>query len=227
MYTGGQAVNAYTLQSQRDHQPSMQPEIVNLSPLVRSLIQKHFRFSFSNVSIQDEIPETQSPTNPPLVAVEHGELICENVVNNDEGGSTVTNKKNRKRPMKPQGGARKRSKNKLPDSVRHYDGELTSEIETGSVNRESEVVAEASTLQGRGMRQTTSNSYENTLAYLADRLRTLEAKKEEPVVALQKELADLKKTLDTRDSTIAYQATALNFLSTVCAPVMKELLSRI
>jgi hypothetical protein len=84
MYTGGQAVNAYFLQSQRDHQPSIQPEIVDLSPLVSSLIQKHFRFPFSNVSIQDEIPETQLPANPPLVAAEHGEPICKNVVNNDK-----------------------------------------------------------------------------------------------------------------------------------------------
>jgi hypothetical protein len=113
-------------------------EIVNLSPLVSSLIQKHFRFPFFNVSIQDEIPETQLLANPPLVAAEYGESICKNVVNNDEAVLTITKKRNHKRPMKLQDGARKRSKNKPPNSAYHGDGELISEIEVGSANRDPE-----------------------------------------------------------------------------------------
>jgi hypothetical protein len=136
---------------------------------------------------------TPTPGCPPLVAAEHGEPICENVVNTDEAGSTIK-KRNRKRPMKLQGGARKRSKNEPPNSAHHGDGELTFEIEIGSVNRDPEaagaktgtlkidsvnVVTEVSTHQGREMRQTTSSCYENIITYLGDRLRNLEAGKRE------------------------------------------------
>jgi hypothetical protein len=161
--------------------------------------------------------------------------------------------------MKLQGGARKRSKNEPPNLAHHGNGELTSEIEVGSANRDPEaagaktgtlkidsvnVITEASTHQGREMRQTTSSCHENIITYLGDRLRNLEAGKRESddtvkdrdctiislsnqVAALQRERAELKKTLDMRDSTIAYQAKALDFFSTTCAPVMKELPSRI
>jgi hypothetical protein len=247
MYIGGQAVNAYFIQSQRYHQPSIQPEIVNLSPLVSSLIQKRFRFLFSNVSIQDEIPETQLSTNPPLVAAEHGEPT----ENNDGAGSTI----NRKRPMKLQDGTRKRFKNEPPNSAHYGDGKLTSEIDVGNVNRDPEaagakagtlkidsvnVVTEVSTHQERETRQITSSYNENIITYLTDRLRNLEDEKRElddtvkdrdctiislrnQVAALQREQAELKKTLDMRDSTIGHQAKALDFFSTTCAPVMKEL----
>jgi hypothetical protein len=60
------------------------------------------------------------------------------VINNDETGSIITKKRNRKRLIKLQGKARKRSKNELSNSAYYGDSELTSEIEIGSINRDSE-----------------------------------------------------------------------------------------
>jgi hypothetical protein len=62
------------------------------------------------------------------------------VVNNDETGFTIIKKRNHKRPMKLQGGARKRSRNELPNSAYHGDGEFIFEIEIGNVNRDPEAV---------------------------------------------------------------------------------------
>ena len=60
------------------------------------------------------------------------------MINNDEAGSTIIKKRNYKRFMKLQGGARKRSKNKPPNSAYYSDGELTSEIEIKSINKDPE-----------------------------------------------------------------------------------------
>jgi hypothetical protein len=60
------------------------------------------------------------------------------MVNNDEAGSTITKKRDHKRFMKLQDGARKRFKNELPNSAYYGDSELTSEIEIGNTNRDPE-----------------------------------------------------------------------------------------
>jgi len=58
------------------------------------------------------------------------------VVNNNETVPIITKKRNHKRPIKLQGGARKRSKNKLSNSAHYGDCELISEIEVRSANRD-------------------------------------------------------------------------------------------
>jgi hypothetical protein len=47
------------------------------------------------------------------------------------------------------------------------------------------------------------------------------------VAALEMERTELRKTLDMRDSTIVYQASALNFFSSTCASLIKGLVSRV
>jgi hypothetical protein len=60
------------------------------------------------------------------------------VINNNETDSTITKKRNRKRPIKLQGKARKRCKNKPPNSAYYNDDELTFEIKIRSINRDPE-----------------------------------------------------------------------------------------
>jgi hypothetical protein len=60
------------------------------------------------------------------------------MVNNDEAVLTITKKRNYKRFIKLQGGARKRSKNEPSNSAYYGDCELTSEIEIRSINRDPE-----------------------------------------------------------------------------------------
>jgi hypothetical protein len=62
------------------------------------------------------------------------------VVNNDKAGSIITKKKNRKRSIKLQDRARKRSKNEPPNSAYYSDSELIFEIKIRSVNKDSEAV---------------------------------------------------------------------------------------
>jgi hypothetical protein len=62
------------------------------------------------------------------------------MINNDRTGFTIIKKRNHKRSIKLQGGARKRSKNKLSNSIYHSDSELTSEIEIKNANKDSETV---------------------------------------------------------------------------------------
>jgi hypothetical protein len=60
------------------------------------------------------------------------------MINNDEAGFIITKKRNRKRSLKLYGEARKRFKNKLPNSAYHDDSELISEIKIGNINRDPE-----------------------------------------------------------------------------------------
>jgi hypothetical protein len=62
------------------------------------------------------------------------------MINNDGAGFTITKKRNHKRFIKLQSGARKRFKNKPPNLIYYSDSELISEIEIGNANRDSEAV---------------------------------------------------------------------------------------
>jgi hypothetical protein len=114
------------------------------------------------------------------------------VINNDETVPTIIKKKNYKRFMKLQSGARKRFKNELPNLVHYGDSELISEIEIGNANRNPEaagakigtlkidsvnVITEILTHQRREIRQIISSCHENIIIYLENRLRNLEAGK--------------------------------------------------
>ena len=74
---------------------------------------------------------------------------------------------------------------------------------------------------------------------LGDRLRNLEAENKRlddiikkcdyiiislnnQIAALERERTEFRRILDLRDSTIAYQASVLNFFSTTCAPIRIE-----
>jgi hypothetical protein len=60
------------------------------------------------------------------------------VINNDEAVLTIIKKRNHKQFIKLQGGARKRFKNKIPDSIYYGDNELIFEIKIRSANRDPE-----------------------------------------------------------------------------------------
>lgn len=100
------------------------------------------------------------------------------------------------------------------------------------------------TLKGFEVARKPISWVENVITILGERLRILEAEKRElddaikgrnrtitsignQVTTLESEKAELKKTLNFRDSTIAHQARALDFFSTTCAPVIRELPSRV
>ena len=62
------------------------------------------------------------------------------MINNDEAGFTITKKRNHKRPIKLQSRARKRFKNKPPNSAHYNDNELTFEIEIGNINKDPKAI---------------------------------------------------------------------------------------